>query len=255
MIGFVRPFALGICLMNSIALRAAAVPDSDRARAAAARVTPVLERQLGAKHLRLGAPVYLRIFKQEAELEVWVRAQPPHDNEGKYILFRTYPICRFSGTLGPKQRTGDNQAPEGFYAVAAKQLNPASRFHLAFNLGYPNAYDRAHGRSGDALMVHGDCVSIGCYAMGDSGIEEIYTLAAAALRGGQGEFPVHIFPFRMTASALAAATDSPWHEFWNELKPAYTAFERERVPPAVSVQHGHYVVASGIAAAASRWPD
>lgn len=218
-----------------------AVPDSARARDAEARALPVLERELTAKHLRYGAPVFLRIFKGEAELELWLQAA-----NGKFVLFRTYPICKFSGDLGPKQREGDNQAPEGFYSVGPKQLNPMSQYHLAFNLGYPNAYDHAHGRTGSALMVHGNCVSIGCYAMGDAGIEEIYTLAAAALRAGQGAFDVHIFPFRPSVAALAANTASPWHAFWLELAPAYAIFERERVPPGVSVRDGRYrIVARG----------
>lgn len=215
-----------------------AVPDSERASEAAARVRPALERDLAARHLRFGAPVYVRIFKREAELELWLRGA-----DGKFVLFRRYPVCKFSGELGPKQREGDNQAPEGFYTVAPRQLNPRSNYHLAFNLGYPNEYDRAHGRTGSALMVHGNCVSIGCYAMGDAGIEEIYTLTAAALRAGQTRFDAHIFPFRPTAKALAAAKDSPWFGFWNELKPVYDVFERERVPPTVAVENGHYRIA------------
>ncbi len=214
-------------------------PDSARAREAAARVGPALDRDLAARHLRRGAPVFVRIFKREALLELWLRG-----DDGKFILFREYPVRQFSGDLGPKQREGDRQAPEGFYSVAPEQLNPMSRYHLAFNLGYPNAYDRTHGRTGSALMVHGDCVSIGCYAMGDAGIEEIYTLAAAALRAGQGTFDVHIFPFRPTAAALAANAASPWLEFWNELKPAYDAFERDRAPPRIAVENGRYRIAA-----------
>lgn len=216
---------------------AADFPDSIRAREAAARVRPALQRDLSVRHLRFGAPVYLRIFKRDARLELWLRG-----GNGRYALFREYPVCKFSGDLGPKLREGDNQAPEGFYAVAPKQLNPMSNYHLAFNLGYPNDYDRANGRTGSALMVHGNCVSIGCYAMGDAGIEEIYTLAAAALRAGQGAFAVHIFPFRPTAEALAAAEDLPWFGFWSQLKPAYDFFERERVPPTIVVEHGRYRV-------------
>ena len=227
-----------ICLMTMFHATAAEIPDSARAREAAARVQPALERQLAAKRLRYGAPVFLRIFKREAELELWLQG-----TDGKFVLFHTYPICKFSGDIGPKQREGDNQAPEGFYSVGPKQLNPMSQYHLAFNLGYPNAYDHAHGRTGSALMVHGNCVPIGCYAMGDAGIEEIYTLAAAALRAGQDAFDVHIFPFRPTAAALAANAVSPWHAFWQELAPAYAFFEWERMPPDVSVHDGRYRIA------------
>ena len=208
-----------------------------RAQAAAARVRPALERDLAAQGLAFGAPVFMRVFKREAELELWVGAR-----DGTFRLFRTYPICTFSGALGPKRKQGDNQAPEGFYRVALGQLNPASSFHLSFNLGYPNAYDRAHGYTGDFLMVHGSCVSIGCYAMGDAAIEEIYTLAEAALRGGQRVFDVQALPFRLETAALAAERASPWHDFWSELKPGYDAFERTRKPPPVTVRDKRYVV-------------
>lgn len=211
-----------------------------RAQAAAARVRPALERDLAKQNLAFGAPVFMRVFKREAELELWLRAK-----DGAYRLFRTYPICTFSGVLGPKRQQGDNQAPEGFYRVALGQLNPASKFHLSFNLGYPNAYDRAHGYTGDFLMVHGSCVSIGCYAMGDAAIEEIYTLAEAALRGGQRAFEVHALPFRLDAAALAAERASPWHDFWSELKPGYDAFERTRRPPSIGVAAKRYVVDEG----------
>lgn len=207
----------------------------DRARAAESRVRPGLERDLERMGLRFGAPVYMRIFKREKLLELWME-----EEGGRYALFRSYPICTYSGELGPKQREGDNQAPEGFYRVASGQLNPNSRFHLAFNLGYPNVYDRAHARTGDFLMVHGSCVSIGCYAMGDDGIEEIYTLAAAALRGGQTAFEVHAFPFRLESPDLEAQRESPWYEFWNELEPAYARFEQDHRLPHIRVVGGHY---------------
>jgi murein L,D-transpeptidase YafK len=210
---------------------------SDRAAIAEARVKPALERDLHALGLRYGAPVFMRIFKREKKLELWVEG-----DQQRYVLFRSYPICTYSGELGPKQKQGDNQAPEGFYRVTAGQLNAQSRYHLAFNLGYPNAYDRAHARSGDFLMVHGSCVSIGCYAMGDDGIEEIYSLAAAALRNGQAAFEVHAFPFRLDAGDVDAERDSPWYAFWNELKPAYDSFELNRRPPLIRVRDRHYVV-------------
>ena len=209
----------------------------DRATQAAARVRPALERDLSALGLRFGAPIHVRIFKHESELELRIQG-----DDARFVLFRRYPICTWSGTLGPKQKQGDNQAPEGFYRVAVGQLNPASRYHLAFNLGYPNVYDRAQRRTGDFLMVHGNCVSIGCYAMGDAAIEEIYTLAAAALASGQRAFDVHAFPFRLEDATLEARRDSPWHAFWRELQPAHVQFERTRQVPRVRVQDGHYVV-------------
>jgi len=210
---------------------------ADRAVAAARRVGPRLERDLAALGLAPGVPVFLRVFKRESVLELWVEAR-----DGRYRRFRTYPICAWSGELGPKQREGDRQAPEGFYRITPGLLNPRSRFHLAMNLGYPNAYDRGHGRSGDFLMVHGSCVSIGCYAMGDAAIEEIYTLVAAALARGQSAVEVHAFPFRLDAAALASEAGSPWHGFWSELKAGYDAFERSARPPRIEVVGGHYRV-------------
>jgi murein L,D-transpeptidase YafK len=206
----------------------------DRAADAAARVRPVLDRDLAAAGLRFGDPVFLRIFKQEHQLELWMR------HGDAYALFRTYPICTWSGALGPKLRQGDGQSPEGFYSVGPSQLNPNSQYHLAFNLGYPNAYDRALGRTGDFLMVHGNCVSIGCYAMGDAGIEEIYTLLDAALRGGQKNADVNVFPFRFDHPPRADWRSGTWGEFWGDLEKGYRVFERTRRPPVVRVVDRRY---------------
>ena len=211
-------------------------PPGDRAAAAAARVRPGLETQLARVGLRFGAPVFLRVFKEENELEVWV------DDGTRYVLFRRYPVCRWSGALGPKLAQGDGQAPEGFYRVGRGQLNPFSAYHLSFNLGYPNAYDRALGRTGDYLMVHGRCVSVGCYAMGDAAIEEIYTLVAAALAGGQPAVDVHAFPFRFDRRAEVGWADHRWAPFWRELREGHAAFERTHRPPRVRVAGGRYVV-------------
>ena len=236
--------AAGVCgavlvTLGTLFVQRATAMTEGRAQAAETRVRPGLERDLGVLGLRYGAPVFLRIFKRENILELWVEG-----DDRRHVLFRSYPICTWSGMLGPKLRQGDNQAPEGFYRVAAGQLNPASRFHLSFNLGYPNAYDRAHRRTGDFLMVHGSCVSIGCYAMGDAAIEEIYTLVSAALAAGQPAFEVHAFPFRLDEASLRAQRDSPWHAFWTELKPAYDRFQSDRKPPVIRVQGGHYRVGS-----------
>lgn len=227
-----------LCIGGVLSLMTGTQADArDRGSRAEARVKPALERDLEKSGLSYGAPVFVRIFKREKELELWMQGDSPG-----YVLFRTYPICTYSGDLGPKLRQGDGQAPEGFYRVAPGQLNPASRFHLSFNLGYPNAYDRAHSRTGDFLMVHGNCVSVGCYAMGDEAIEEIYSLVAAALRAGQPAFDVHAFPFHLDDARLAAEQDSPWHGFWAELKAGYDAFERTRQPPTIKVVDGHYGV-------------
>lgn len=235
--------ALAIALMVRLALR------HHRAKARAAQASQATSRGrvtlaegLAARELRLGAPAYLRIFKRERELELWVE----HEASQRFVLLATFRICAASGVLGPKLREGDRQAPEGFYRVPLEMLHPGSRYHLAFNLGFPNAYDRAHGRTGSYLMVHGGCASIGCYAMTDEGIEPIYTVVEAALRGGQPAVPVHCFPFRLTPAALAAERAHPWHGFWTELEPAYRHFEATRRPPRVAVEGRRYVVSPGM---------
>lgn len=210
----------------------------DRATQAARRVAPLLQPELARLHLRSGAPVFLRIFKESAELELWMAPAPAKP----FVLFRNYRIGCFSGSLGPKLREGDGQAPEGFYAVARKALNPLSRYHLSFDLGYPNEYDQAWDRTGSALMVHGKRVSIGCYAMTDDSIEQIYTLVDAALQHGQPFVRVHCFPFRFTAERLARESASPWHGFWLNLQEGYTAFERSHLPPDIAVRDRRYVV-------------
>lgn len=193
--------------------------------------------QLAAKDFALGDPVFMRIFKEEAELEVWMQ------KGDAFELFKTYPICNFSGDLGPKLREGDRQSPEGFYFVGKSALNPNSSYHLSFNLGFPNTYDRAQNRTGSYLMVHGDCLSIGCYAMTDAGIEEIYGLGEAALNAGQPFFRVHAFPFRMTDARMAEARGNQWYPFWQNLKQGYDAFENGHVPPDVTVENKIYVFA------------
>jgi len=203
-----------------------------------------LDRRLAAEGVAPGAAVFIRIFKLEFELELWIK------REDRFHLFATYPICRWSGGLGPKLREGDWQAPEGFYTVDAKAMNPHSRWHRAFNLGFPNLLDQAHGRTGSYLMVHGGCSSIGCYAMTDPVIDEVWRLVTAALKRGQRRFHVHIFPFRMTEEQLARRGDRPWAPFWRDLKPGYDLFETTRLPPAVSVCKGRYVVSPGAAGTA-----
>ena len=212
------------------------VPTNKRAKRVFAQVAPVLKLELKRKGLELGAPIFVRIFKDPGRLEVWVQG-----DSGKFRLFKSYDICFYSGDLGPKQKEGDMQSPEGFYFVKARQLNPGSSYHLSFNLGFPNAYDRSHGRTGKALMVHGNCVSIGCYAMTDSYIEEIFTLAHAALKNGQAGFAVHSFPFVMTEANLRKRKASPWQGFWRNLKEGYDIFEASRRPPRVRARSGVYV--------------
>jgi murein L,D-transpeptidase YafK len=192
---------------------------------------------LGKKSMTTDQPIFVRIFKEESELEIWKQRA-----DGRFYPFKTYPICNWSGELGPKTKQGDKQAPEGFYTVTRDQMNPNSQFHLAFNLGYPNAYDRAHRRTGEFLMVHGKCKSAGCYAMTDALIEEIYALSREAFIGGQDSFEVHAFPFRMTAENMARHKDSPHIAFWQTLKEGYDHFELTRQPPSVAVCERRYLV-------------
>jgi murein L,D-transpeptidase YafK len=189
--------------------------------------------------LHFGDPVFIRIFKEERELELWLRNRA----DGRFKKFRTWPVVEMSGKLGPKFAEGDLQAPEGFYFVPRSRMKPDSTYHLAFNLGYPNTYDQAHGRTGSLIMVHGNRVSIGCFAMTDPKIEEIYTLCDAALTYGQPFFRVHVFPFRMTGEKTAAAKDHKWHDFWLNLKEGYDWFETRRVPPNTTVSGLRYVFA------------
>jgi murein L,D-transpeptidase YafK len=227
-------FGAFLLLYTGYAMAVVNVPSSARSLEVAERVNSRLELALKEKNLKLGAPVLMRIFKETSELEVWLQM-------GKqFKLFKTYKICYFSGKLGPKTKEGDLQSPEGFYSVTPKQLNPDSRFHLAFNLGYPNTYDRAYQRTGNALMVHGNCVSIGCYAMTDQQIEEIYTIAAAALKAGQSSFQVQALPFQLTEHNLAIHQDSQWLDFWRNLKVGYDAFEQSKIPPKVTVKNKQY---------------
>ncbi len=216
----------------------------------ATQKTPTSDRLVGVKGMRLsairnemltqnhefGQPVFLRIFKEDQVLEAWVKE--PKSEE--YELFKTYDICKFSGQLGPKLAEGDGQAPEGFYEIGADQLNPWSQYHLSFNLGFPNEYDRARLRTGSNLMVHGGCKSIGCYAITDHAMEEVYLMTEASIQNGHN-VPVHIFPFRMTDTALRNRGDSLWYEEWQNLRIGYDAFERTKTPPTAEYDDHKYV--------------
>jgi murein L,D-transpeptidase YafK len=200
-------------------------------------LSPQTRALLAQKGMKEDAPVLLRIFKAESELEVW-KAK----DDGRFYLFKTYPICSYSGGLGPKVSQGDRQAPEGFYLVSQEQMNPNSKYHLSFNMGFPNAYDRAYGRTGQDIMVHGDCTSAGCYAMTDGVVEEIFILAYQALQGGQQAFQIQAYPFRMTAANMTAHKNSEWYDFWKNLKEGYDYFEVAHLPPRVAVCEKHYLI-------------
>lgn len=198
---------------------------------------PQIETELAAADFTPGAPMYIRVFKEEGILETWLR----NDHDGLYHPYKDYKICAYSGNLGPKTREGDRQAPEGFYEITEEQLWPGSKYHLAMNVGFPNEYDKAHNRTGSYLMIHGGCESDGCYAMTDKNIEEIYLLVEQSLRAGNPSVPVHIYPFCMTHYNLVGRMDSPWAPFWLNLKQGYNLFERNHIPPTVAVRGGRYI--------------
>jgi murein L,D-transpeptidase YafK len=192
--------------------------------------------ELDIKNMARESPILIRIFKEESELELW-----KVDTSGRFALMRTHPICRWSGELGPKIEEGDRQAPEGFYTVTPDLMNPTSHYHLAINTGFPNAYDRVNGRSGASVMIHGDCASVGCYAMTDEQITEIYSLAREAFFGGQRSFQIQAYPFRMTPLNMARHRNSRHLAFWKVLKEGYDHFEVTRKEPKVAVCDKHYV--------------
>lgn len=195
-----------------------------------------LVKKMKAKGMTAASPILLRIFKVENVIEVWKQT-----NTGRYDLLESYEICKWSGELGPKFKEGDRQAPEGFYTVNPWQMNPKSEYHLSFNIGFPNSYDRAHGRTGSHLMVHGACSSAGCYSMTDERVEEIYALAREAFKGGQKSFQIQAYPFRMTAENMAKNAGNPHFEFWTMLKEGYDHFELTQYPPKVNVCERRYV--------------
>ena len=199
-------------------------------------VSPKLVAEMTEKEMDLQSPILVRLFKQEAELEVWKQ-----DRSGRFALLKTYPICRWSGDLGPKVREGDRQAPEGFYNISPAQMNPQSAYYLSFNTGYPNAYDRSLGHTGSELMVHGDCSSRGCYAMTDEQIAEIYSLGRESFFGGQRAFQFQAYPFRMTPVNMARHRNNPNMPFWKMIKEGYDHFEVTRQEPKVDFCEKKYV--------------
>jgi murein L,D-transpeptidase YafK len=197
--------------------------------------------ELAAKQMKKESPILLRIFKEESELEIWKK-----DASGRFALLRTYPICRWSGELGPKIKTGDRQAPEGFYTITPGLMNPNSSQYLAINTGFPNAYDRANGRTGSFLMIHGGCSSAGCYAMTDEQIVEIYALAREAFFGNQKSLQLQAYPFRMTPLNMARHRNSPHMPFWRMIKQGYDHFEVTHLEPKIDVCDKRYAFGAGL---------
>ena len=226
----------------TIELKSAGSDRVERQRRAASgqlplKGTPNLSQRdvrLQKRGLEFGSPVLIRIFKRESELELWMA------KDNRFVLFDTYPICNWSGDLGPKILEGDRQSPEGFYTLTRRSLHRAGRWPRSLNLGYPNVYDRSLSRTGSYILLHGGCSSTGCFAMTNAVMEEIFQFTEAALKAGQRHAQVHVFPFRMTDKNLAKHKSSDWFEFWTDLKAGYRAFEQTHRPLEVSVCKERY---------------
>jgi murein L,D-transpeptidase YafK len=215
-------------------------------------ITPATVSAMASKGMSESSPILLRSFKKESELEVWKK-----NSSGQFALLKTYPMCRWSGQLGPKLKEGDRQVPEGFYSVKKHQLNPQSQYYLSFNIGYPNAYDRARGATGGAIMVHGACTSAGCMSMTDEQVADLYALMREALDGGQDTVQVQSYPFRMTADNLAKYRADDNMAFWRNLKEGNDYFEVAGKEPSVQVCKNKYVFNStdGACETGSATPD
>lgn len=196
-----------------------------------------LDERLAEKRLTRGSHVLLRVFKEESELEVWMQ------QDVRFVHLATYPICDWSGVIGPKLLEGDRQSPEGFYTITRQGLHRSTKWPHSFDLGFPNVLDRSLLRTGSYLLIHGGCSSTGCFAMTNSLMAQIHELVSAAVAAGQQHVPVHVFPFRMSAANIARHGKSQWYDFWTNLKEGYDAFERTRLPPRISVCNGRYRIA------------
>ncbi|MFZ0460273.1 MAG: hypothetical protein WB500_04765 [Rhodoplanes sp.] len=235
-LGLVRTLMASAAIAAAVALAGCQTDEVAHSGRAMQPLSGETRALIASKNMSIESPILVRIFKEESELEVWKK-----DNSDRFVLLKTYPICRWSGDLGPKVRQGDRQAPEGFYTITPGQMNPKSQYYLAFNLGFPNAFDRAHGRSGAFLMVHGDCSSAGCYSMSDEQMAEIYALGREAFLGGQKSFQVQAYPFRMTPLNLARHRDNPHFAFWRMIKEGNDHFVVTRQEPKVDVCDRRYV--------------
>ena len=228
----------------TIELKDVASDRVERQRAAAVGSLPLpgtpdlanFEQRLASKGLKAGDAVFIRIFKAESELEIWMRSG------NRFVLLDTYPICHWSGTIGPKIHEGDKQTPEGFYEVTRQQLHMIGRHPRSLNLGFPNAFDKSMQRTGSYILVHGGCSSVGCFAMTNTVIAEIYDLAERALKSGQDRVHVHVFPFRMTGANMQHHSGSDWLPFWSNLKVGYDAFEQTKLPPQIGLCEKRYLI-------------
>ncbi len=190
--------------------------------------------------------IYIRSFKYDSQLEVWVR----DDNSEKFKLFKIYKVCAMAGTLGPKRFQDDYQVPEGFYYI--NQFKPNSNYHLALGINYPNESDRIASDSlspGGGIYIHGNCVTTGCIPILDNQIEEVYLLAAMAKSAGEDFIPVHIFSVRynkeksMQYLSKTTKDNQDVQKFEVNLKEAYDYFEEHKTLPLITVnKKGEYVI-------------
>jgi len=231
-----RTAFLALCLISATALTGCQNGELSQNERANQRLPKNVLAEMSAKDMDQYSPIMIRIFKEESTLEVWKQKR-----NGQYDLIASYDICKWSGKLGPKFMEGDRQAPEGFYTVSPAQMNPRSHYYLSFDIGFPNAYDRVNGRTGRHLMVHGACSSSGCYSMSDKNMAQIYAFGRDSFIGGQREFQIEAFPFRMTATNMARYRKDSNYKFWTMLKQGYDQFEITKRPPKVDVCDKHYV--------------
>lgn len=228
--------ALVFCLALCADAKAASLIDKSPSSIAAVK-EGLLTEEFAARGLKLGSPVFLRVYKQSSKMEVWV-AQGP-----RYALFKTYRICRWSGGLGPKMFEGDRQSPEGLYHITAEDLIVNPRWHRAMNINYPNRFDVVNGRGGSGILIHGKCGSVGCFAIQDNNVEEVYEAVRAALQNGQVSIPVLALPFSFATYAPAVEDTLRLNEFWSDLRRADILFNRDRIPPTAWVCDGRYYFA------------
>jgi murein L,D-transpeptidase YafK len=196
-----------------------------------------LSKAFEEKGLKLGSPVFIRVYKQTSEMELWI------EKGSRYVLFKTYGICRWSGGLGPKYYEGDRQSPEGLYRITSADLIVNARWDRAMNINYPNSFDVMNGRSGSGILIHGKCGSIGCFAIQDRNVEEVYAAVREALKGGQAYIPVLSLPFRFASLAPSKQDTRQMSEFWSDLRRADLLFARDRLPPAAWICDGRYYFA------------
>jgi murein L,D-transpeptidase YafK len=227
-----------VFFLATLAAKAETAVDAPSAVVEAADPPTELEMELQAGGFQLGAPAFIRIFKGDNTLEVWMM------KGARFELFKTYEICKWSGVLGPKLREGDRQSPEGVYYIGSRGMIKNRRWHRAMNVNFPNARDDALGLSGSGILIHGKCSSTGCFALTDDIVQDVYDVVDAALDAGQPRVPIHIFPFKLTRENLADAAGDGWEDFWHELKRGHDLFLRDRLPPRVYVCNGRYAFQS-----------